>query len=357
MRTVASLAAAASLAVAVSGAPECGCSGTCSVADLQIIDFGGQKWLETPKTKPSFVLYKQGDFSVIADTLGHNWIHKLTFGHQSVTLDDCVTYGGLVRWTHEFKADKTGLKATLDVDVFCYGTHGPKDGRPPFMLNVELKMRNNDPSGGKMTFFEVEEARHSTGACVGAGKGSSRLLVAAEAGPKATCDCSEKCSLRDSQHLKSFNGHDELVELSGTHTDILYTDGPLSKKGTLFIRLDTETDVDPDATYFFQTLSVKRQGDKYDLNLWEASLCDKGGHHSSYEMPARGGSVTVDVTCKLHNRRSLYNRWHLDVKVTKKVDAGKGSFPDQERTIGASGLCTNTSAEPSAKPSAKPTKK
>jgi hypothetical protein len=333
MRTVASLAAAASLAVAASGAIECGCSGTCSAfGDPHIIDFHGHSWLETKL--PSFTLYQQGDFAVIADTFSANWIHKVTFGqkshNQSVTLDVCKSnYQEAASWTHEFNADKAaGVgKAKLDVTVTCrVPIDGPKHKRPPFVLNVELKKRNNDPSGTEMTFLESEAALHSTGACVG-GKGSSRLLVAAKPGPKpqvSTCGCSAICSLRGDPHLSSFYGYEGLVSNPRSLAINLYKDGALSIDAGLF------------DTWYIRNLTVGHH------EAYSTKSCKKVGQtFPTITVPALGGSVTVDVVCKLPGKRSLRKLgFHLDVTLAK-YDSGKGAFPDQERTIGASGLCTH----------------
>ena len=326
MRTITSLAATASLAVAVSGAPECGCNGICrAYGDPHIIDFNGDKWLE--KEMPSFSMYKQGDFAVIADTFGEYWIGKVTFGHESVTLDVCTSdWQEAASWKHEFAADKAaGVgKAHLDVTVTCRKPVGGIDAPhpPPWAFNVQLKKRNIDPSGAEMTFLESEKALHSTGACVGKGS-SSRLLVAAEAGPKSTCGCSAICSLRGDPHLDSFYGHHELVKDSRSSAINLYKDGALSIDAEL---LDT---------WYIQKVTVGHH------KAYSTESCKKVGQtFPTITVPARGGSITVDVACKLPGSRSLRRLgFHLDVEVTK-LDAGKGSFPDQERIIGASGLCT-----------------
>jgi hypothetical protein len=60
----------------------------------------------------------------------------------------------------------------------------------------------------------------------------------------------------------------------------------------------------------------------------------------SITVPANGGSITIDVACKLPGNRKLRKLgWHLDVTVSK-LDSGRGSFPDQERAVGATGVCT-----------------
>jgi hypothetical protein len=327
MRTIASLAVAAGLAVAASGAAECGCQGTCQAyGDPHVNDFFGAKWIE--KELPSFTLYQKGDFAVTADTFSQYWMRTVTFGSESVSLDVCETDRQVAAsWTHEFNADKAaGVgKSTLAVIVTCRKpTDGPVHMRPKFVFNVDLSKFNVDPSGADMTFLESEKLLGSTGACLG--KGSGRLLAAAGHSAPSTCGCTAICQLRGDPHLDSFYDFHAKI---GTQPDAainLYKDGALSVDAELF------------DTWYIQKLTVGQH------KTYSVESCSKVGQQlPPITVPALGGSLSVHVTCKLPGKKSLRHLgFHLDVNVAKR-DNGKGSFPDQERAIGAEGLCTKKS--------------
>ena len=337
-------AAAASLAVAAVGAVECGCENTCrAYGDPHVIDFHGNKWIE--KATPTFTLYQQGAFAVTADTFSRHWMHKITFGKESVSLDVCTHDGQIAAsWENAFKADNKAVgvgKSKLKADVTC---RTPKDGpvneRPKFVLNIALWKWNEDLSGAEMTFLDAEKRLGSTGACLG--KSSGRLADAdadadadAEANATAyapadapstrapgTCGCTAVCKLQGDPHLDSFYGFHAKLKDTGSALN-MYKDDALS------------VDAELGDTWYIQKLTVGTH------KTYSVEGCSETATQlPSITVPANGGSITIDVACKLPGNRKLRKLgWHLDVTVSK-LDSGRGSFPDQERAVGPTGVCT-----------------
>jgi hypothetical protein len=235
-------------------------------------------------------------------------------------------------WTHEFNADKAaGVgKSTLAVIVTCRKpTDGPVHMRPKFVFNVDLSKFNVDPSGADMTFLESEKLLGSTGACLG--KGSGRLLAAAGHSAPSTCGCTAICQLRGDPHLDSFY----VIRLPRQDRGAPGRGGqPVQGRRAQRRVVDAEIA----DTWYIQKLTVGQH------KTYSVESCSKVGQQlPPIEVAAHGGSLSVHVTCKLPGKKSLRHLgFHLDVNVAKR-DNGKGSFPDQERAIGAEGLCTKKS--------------